>query len=215
MDSSTSTKTRGKETTSTRKKRERPRLGDINTLHGRMAPTLSRGLVGYLPSPRRTAGFDPDEPRVCLSQLSLAEYEGSLTKQPEDLPRYARKTLRHAQLPSAAEVKLWQEEASRHPPKPVVREIDLACSMNVDPLKGALKAQNLAQKQRQSPSQAPAIAASAAELGPARARQLARRAAGISDRPTAVKKQLKADPSETQLCSQDDNEWSDHSSDRE
>ena len=151
-----------------------------------MAPTLSRGLVGYVPSPRRTGS---PRSRVRLSELSEPEFEAALVRQPDHLPRYAQKTLLHAQLPSSTEVEHWQQAAAIHPPDPLLRHIDVACSIHVDPLKGALKATHLANKH---PKQATTpklqhINSSAAEVGPVRAKQLAQRAAGISNRPTAVR----------------------------
>ena len=156
-----------------------------------MAPTLSRGLVGYLPSPRRTGS---PRSRVRLSQLSEPEFEATLVKQPDHLPRYAQKTLLHAQLPSSAEVEHWQQAATVHPPDPLIRHIDVACSIYVDPLKGALKATHLANKhpKKATTPKLQQIDTSEAEVGPVRAKQLADRAAGISNRPMAVKQEQKS-----------------------
>lgn len=189
-----------------------------------MAPTLSRGLVGYLPSPRRTGS---PRSRVRLSELSEPEFEATLIKQADHLPRYAKKTLLHAQLPSSAEVEEWQREASVNPPAPLVRQIDVACSIYVDPLKGALKANHLAYKHSQSATNKKLhqIDTSAAEVGPVRAKQLALRAAGFSTRPVAsVKKQeqnvgpdmaseLHSTQSDMSMWDEDEHEASDRSQD--
>ena len=157
-----------------------------------MAPTLSRGLVGYLPSPRRTGS---PRSRVRLSELTEPEFEATLIKQADHLPRYATKTLLHSQLPSSTEVEEWQREAAVNPPDPLVRQIDVACSIYIDPLKGALKANHLTSNKPQSATtqKRHQIDTSAAEVGPVRAKQLALRAAGISSRPVAsIKKQQQA-----------------------
>jgi hypothetical protein len=72
-----------------------------------MAPMLMHGLVGELPSPRRAT------PRqVRLSQLTPAALRKSLVITPDDVPHYAKGTLRKAAVASSEELAQWAPDVS-------------------------------------------------------------------------------------------------------
>ena len=90
--------------------------GHTHTPQPSMPATLQmHGLVGWLPSPRRTGS---PRPHVRLSELSPDQFQKTLTLKEEDLPHYARSTLHRRQLPSKQEVDLWQAQ-DKTPPRPV------------------------------------------------------------------------------------------------
>ena len=92
-----------------------------------MPSMLMHGLVGYMPSPRRT---NPPA-TVRLSELSAEEYEKAITRKAKQLPRYARSTLRQPALSAFEEVKVW-ETKDETPPRPPANSSPIITSNALD-----------------------------------------------------------------------------------